>query len=43
MLERKKKHSIIAKLKALNTESFNQKDDKIQEEIPPFGKFVTKS
>ena len=42
MLERKKKHSIIAKLKALNTKSFNQKDDKIQE-IPPFGKFVTEA
>ena len=38
-----KKHPIIAKLKALSTKSFNWKDDKIQEEIPPFGKFVAKA
>ena len=35
-----KKHSIIAKLKGLNTKSLNEKDNKIKD-IPLFGKFVT--
>ena len=43
MCLREKKNPSQAKLKALNTKSFNYKGDQIQEEITPFGKFVTKT